>query len=450
MSHTDTPLQGSAKEAAPSVLGALDSSEGPALTEPKLRSLLVISMQPPTGMRERVAAGIEPRRDYDALRAALDADAVFPDDALSTRFGRLLTRFLGGRLAVAWEAFRRRRQYDVLYSDAELVSLPLGLLLKLGSLLGGRPRHVALAHRLSPLKKRLLVSLGAGGGIDTLIVHSTAQYDLARQLFGHGRTRVVKLPYFVDTRFWKPGPGTSLRPSTVPARPLICSTGQECRDFGTLIRAVDGLEADVRITAGSAPMIAGASAQTQRRSARQAASLAALADLPDNLVIGRCKDYAELRQLYASSRFVIVPLQPVDFQAGVTVVLEAMSMGKAVIVSATPGQTDVVRERPQSGDQPERELPPGFVDPPYAELELGGLATGIYVAPGEPDDLRRATQYLLDHPEVADELGRNGRRVAESVFTLEHFAQRFAAAIRGEPSPERPRALVLQQAEGHA
>ena len=53
-------------------------------------------------------------------------------------------------------------------------------------------------------------------------------------------------------------------------------------------------------------------------------------------------EYRELRDLYAQSAFVVVPLYENDFQAGVTTMLEAMAMGKAVIATRTTGQTDVI------------------------------------------------------------------------------------------------------------
>jgi glycosyltransferase involved in cell wall biosynthesis len=46
-----------------------------------------------------------------------------------------------------------------------------------------------------------------------------------------------------------------------------------------------------------------------------------------------------LRDLYSQSRFVVVPLHEVDFDAGVTTLTEAMAMGKAVIVTRTRGRS---------------------------------------------------------------------------------------------------------------
>ena len=49
-----------------------------------------------------------------------------------------------------------------------------------------------------------------------------------------------------------------------------------------------------------------------------------------------------LRELYARSRFVVVPVVASDMDNGVTVILEAMAMGRPVICSRTRGQVDVV------------------------------------------------------------------------------------------------------------
>ena len=92
--------------------------------------------------------------------------------------------------------------------------------------------------------------------------------------------------------------------------------------------------------------------------------------------------FVDLRQLYADARFVVMPLHDVEFQAGVTTILEAMAMGKAVVCSRTRGQTDVI---------------------------IDG-ATGVYVPPGDAAALRAAIRGLLDDPDRADEIGARGRR----------------------------------------
>lgn len=390
---------------------------------PAARVLLVISAQPSDDMRARIAAGEEPQRDYYRLQTALGADLLFPEDARRTRIGRFLSRRAGARIALAWSAFTRRHDYDVIYTDAENVGLPLALLLKFS---GTRPRwlrHVMLTHYLSTGVKRLFFRLGAGSRVDALIVHSSAQRELAVKALGVPRERMALLPYFADDRFWRPASSYESNRSddTSGEKPTICAVGLEFRDYDTLVAATRDLDVNVRIAAAS------------HWSHHDA--FAASAELPPNVAVNSYT-YLPLRELYHHSHFVVVPLRDVDNQAGITVILEAMAMGKAVVVTATRGQTDVIRDPRNNGrGSVEREWWPGFVDQPEVAKRLSHLPTGFYVAPGDPDNLRRTIQHLLDHPALAEEMGRNGRRVVEEIFTLDAFTQRFAAVIRGEPLP---------------
>jgi glycosyltransferase involved in cell wall biosynthesis len=361
------------------------------------RILLVISADPPADALEEIAAGRQPRKDYLALRDCLGADLLTPN--MATAPG-------GKQAALAWTAFQRRNEYDTIFTDNEGTGLPLALLLR-GSR-AHKPRHVCLSHYLSTRSKRALFRLGAGQRIDMLITHSTAQSRVATETLGMPAKKVALLPYFADERFWDPALAT---PS--PERPMICSAGLEFRDYTALIAAVRELDVDARI---------GAASHWARHNAFTAST-----DLPANVTVS-AYNYQQLRDLYASARFVVVPLRDVDNQAGITTILEAMAMGKAVIVTRTRGQTDVVRDWRSGAATP----PPGFLATPKLAQGLGALPTGWYVQPNDPDDLRDAINYLLAHPAVADKMGANARRVVEGCFGLDAFVERFAILLRGE------------------
>jgi glycosyltransferase involved in cell wall biosynthesis len=66
-----------------------------------------------------------------------------------------------------------------------------------------------------------------------------------------------------------------------------------------------------------------------------------------------------------------------------------------------------------------------------ADDETAEGHTGIYVRPGDADELRRAIAYLLAHPDVARMLGANGRRFVESTMSLDQFTDRMVALIEG-------------------
>ena len=396
----------------------------------KSRILLAISVQPTDTMLQAIAAGKQPRRDYHALQQALDADVIYPNDTQTTLLGRLIRRLFGARIVVAWGAYRRRKAYDYIFSDTEKVGLPLAMLMKLSRTPPGHPRHTLIAQYLSPFEKRIFFRLGAGSHLDTISVHSSAQHALAIDKLHMPKERMILLPMFADTEFWRPPEPSNSNSdivATTTQRPIIFSAGLERRDYPTLFAAVRDLDLDVHIAAASAAAI-----QRDAADRRTRGTGTRLSDLPSNVFIKSC-NYVEMRQLYAAARFVVVSVVETDDSAGLTVILEAMAMGKAVIVSGTRGQTDVIRDPRNNGrGLVKREWWPGFLDNPEVADTLGRLPTGFYVTPGDPDELREMIQYLLNHPEVAEELGRNGRRVIEEYFTLEAFAQRHAAAILGK------------------
>ncbi|HLL78649.1 MAG TPA: glycosyltransferase family 4 protein [Ktedonobacteraceae bacterium] len=395
------------------------------------RILLVISAQPTPKVLAEVAVGKQPPRDYTALQQELDAEVIHPFDAQTTRSGRLIKRLFGPFAALTWAAFCRRHKYDIIYTDTEIVGLTLALLLKLSLARPGHPRHVTLSHVLSPLKKRIFFRFGIRSHIDTMIVHCESMRQLATKKLHLPDERVVKLPYFVDVHFWQPlAPAPETVDDNVPdpvskeeKRPMICAAGLEYRDYPTFLGAVNGLKVNVQIAAASAAIF----------NSPRSRNTGAFPEVPSNVSVGSY-DYTGMRRLYSQARFVVVPLIQIAGPGGISVILEAMAMGKAVIVTGTRGQTDVVRDpRNEGRGLVDREWWPGFLDAPDIAETLGCLPTGFYVSPYDADDMRSTILYLLDHPEIAEDLGRNGRKVVEACFSREAFTKRFSATILGEP-----------------
>ena len=184
-------------------------------------------------------------------------------------------------------------------------------------------------------------------------------------------------------KFFAPG---SVQPAPT-LRPQICSVGMERRDYPTLLKAVEGLDVQVVIAAAS-PWSKYKDTTTGQR-------------IPDNVAVRKFSQY-ELRQLYSDSRFLVMPLEPVEFQAGVTAILEAMAMAKPIICSRVVGQTDAVRE----GD------------------------TGRYVPPGDPLALRTEIVRMLAEPERAARLGAAGRQRVEREMGLDLYVERIGRIVR--------------------
>ncbi len=357
-----------------------------------------------------------PRKDYRVLAETLGAATIDRSDVRRSGILGRLAKFVGMAPLQAWLAFRERSRYDVIVTDGEHIGIPLALLLKATR---SRVGHITIGHRLTAGKKRPMFRwLKVHTHMDRIAVHSRRQYELAIEELGIPAERLALIPYQVDAGFWHPS-------ADVAEERLISSAGLEFRDYPTLVRAVDAL--DVRVLIGAA------SHWSKRR------NTAAEEVLPDNVEVSKF-DYEALRDVYARSAIVVVPLQDIDFQAGVTTVLEAMAMGKPVIVTHTSGQTDVIEDRRcATRGEVARVRPRSLVRELAESTGLPVEQTGVYVPPGDPEALRRAIVYLLDAPEARGRLGAAGRRTVEQLMTVDHFATRIGqlvdSVVRHRTSP---------------
>lgn len=348
------------------------------------RAVVTVSGVIPETLADDVAAGRRPRADYVVIAERLDAELLDYSMAAESlgRLGPLLTGRLGQNVVLAIELFRRSKKYDVVLTDGEQVGLPYAALSRFRK---RRPSHHMIVHILSVKKKSMLFrGLRLQSLIDTFFVYSKRQGDFIRD-FGVESGRVLLTSFMVDTKFFDP---SAVEVESTRTRPMICSAGLEFRDYDTLIEAVRGLDVEV--------VIAAASPWSKRENNISGASL------PDNVTEVSLSLF-ELRQLYADAAFVVMPLHDVEFQAGVTTILEAMSMAKAVVCSKTLGQTDVI-------DDDE---------------------TGVYVPPADVAALRAAIVRLLDEPETAVRLGAAARQWAIDTADVEVYADRLVAAQVG-------------------
>jgi glycosyltransferase involved in cell wall biosynthesis len=270
-------------------------------------------------------------------------------------------------------AYALRRRYRAIISWGERPGLALAALLKATR---ARTPHVGLFSWISkPPKNRLLQRLHSH--LDRIVLWSRYQRDVAVSLLGVPAEKIALVSWWVDDRFFRPMPAVG--------DTGIAAVGREMRDYPTLLRALDGVDVPCHIAAATARRVQGP----------------AMGDgpLPPTVTVGR-KDYRELRELYARSRFVVVPIDPSsDTDNGITVTLEAFAMGKPVIISRTVAQSDVVRD----GE------------------------TGLYVPPGDPRALREAILALWADPARCRAMGAAARAHVVREHRLEDFVTRVAA-----------------------
>ncbi len=362
-----------------------------ATTRAAPNALLVrgLNGQPTPAELERLAAaGERPRNIYVEVARELDADIVDLNfvQQNGARVSRLVARRVGILEGQVLEAFLRRRHYETIVAFADRLGLELALLFKLAR---SRDDLALVSSRLVTRSKRIyLERLRVQSQIETIISYSSVQLDLAARRYGLPRESLHAVLQPVDELFWQP--------ADRPPEDLICSVGciSGLRDYPTLLEAVRGLDVAVELAVGSFIV----SPEHNRGRERIFRTNVPEGTVPPNVSYRFDLPYTELRDLYARSKFVVMPLYDVDFDAGVTSITEAMAMGKAVIVSRARGQVDVVHD---------------------------GIE-GIYVTPGDPQALRQAIVHLLEHPEEADRMGAAGRAAVLDRHRLVDFANRVA------------------------
>ncbi len=107
------------------------------------------------------------------------------------------------------------------------------------------------------------------------------------------------------------------------------------------------------------------------------------------------------REMIAGSILVVLPLYPSIHAGGITTLLEAMSSGKAVVVSNSPGLGDYLQDG----------------------------KTCCVVPPRDPVVLRKAIEQLLADPVLRKTLGANARRFVVENCSPQAEAIRFAQAL---------------------
>jgi glycosyltransferase involved in cell wall biosynthesis len=348
---------------------------------------------PPAELRRLAERGARPRTPYVALADALQADVIDADYLLhrGASVSRAIGRLAGTVEGQVVEMFIRRRRYRHIVAWADKVGLELALAFKLAR---ARRDLVLVSNWLMGPSKRVFLERGhVQSHLGTIIGYGSVQLRLAAERYGIPEERLHLAVQPVDEHFWQPEPAPT-------GPPTICSVGcvSGFRDYATLADAVRGLPVKVELAVGSLIL----SEAHRRDRAQRFRSAIPPESLPENVSYQLDLPATALRDLYARSRFLVMPLEDVDFDAGVTSITEAMAMGKAVVVTRNRGQVDVVRDGVE----------------------------GIYVTPYDARSLREAIAHLIDNPAEAERLGAAGRLAVERHHTLDNYVSQVAEIVR--------------------
>lgn len=323
-----------------------------------------------------------PRTVHYELQSALKAKIV--DFVAVDRSRHLLariSRIASHAFAAGILAWLSRREVDSYYASNENVGL---VLLTIFKYTGTKRRLIIVNHHLShKWKSRIFKWLGLRTVPATLVCLNQLQAEHALKKLRVPQDRVIPIVYGggVDDRFFR---DTS---TTQPRGSYILSVGREKRDYQTLVSALRGLEIPLIVVASGL-----------RRHELYSGSVPAISDY---VTVKKDLTFAQLRDLYAGASFVVLPLEDVEFPAGITVLMEAMAMGKAVIATRSRGISGI------------------FAD---------GV-DGIWVAPNDTAGFRNALLRLWNTPSIADEIGAEARRAMAGRFNFDNYVEKLISLL---------------------
>jgi glycosyltransferase involved in cell wall biosynthesis len=221
-------------------------------------------------------------------------------------------------------------------------------------------------------------------------VHSSHECEVFSQTWGVDPARVIFTPR-----------GHTLSAAELEmdagANGSIFAGGVSLRDYATLVEAMRGINVPLLIA-------------TRKRGQSWTE------DLPPNIEV-RPTSPEEFNERTSAASVVVVPLEPLEERgAGQTTYLNAMAMGKPVIVSDVWGARDYIRD----GE------------------------TAIVVPPRDPEALREALLGLIEDPERARRMGEAARR-----YMLEHLTPDGHVELLLSIVDEAWAALQEERASGH-
>jgi len=109
----------------------------------------------------------------------------------------------------------------------------------------------------------------------------------------------------------------------------------------------------------------------------------------------------KLRKLYAESKFVVVPLKKSESTSGMSVTLQAMAMGKPVLLAEIPAMKELFRDQEEV----------------------------LYYEAGNGNDLRNKLKELDENEKMRQRLISNSKKLAKGKFNVQKMRQRLEKII---------------------
>jgi glycosyltransferase involved in cell wall biosynthesis len=263
---------------------------------------------------------------------------------------------------------------DAIYSACQFNTWLLARLRRLGLL---RIPLVTLVHHplASVLQNRAYVA-----GHDGLVFLNESVRQLTLDRFGASVKRSATLPWGPDLAFFKPGAADAQAPCDVLA------AGKTNRDFKTLIEAAKGQSWLAKVYCAHR-------------------NLAGVGDVPPNVEVhanesGIVLNYKQLYEVSAAAQIIAVPLVEVDALAGLTSVVDALALGKPLVMTRNK----------------------------WLDLDPEAEGFGLTVAPNDVEGWRQAVTMILGDSSLRERMSQAARDVAQRLnMTL--FAKGLAGML---------------------
>jgi glycosyltransferase involved in cell wall biosynthesis len=243
-----------------------------------------------------------------------------------------------------------------------------------------RPRHVILQfimrEKQQSLKSRIkyVFMRWCFSSVYLCICSSRSEIKYYQDVFGWPREKFGYIPLHTDPRL--------LDHKHIGSEGFILSAGRTFRDYDTLLDAFRNLEVPMLIVASRASIGA--------------------REVPPHVVIKYDLPSVDLIDLMARCLAVVIPLENRLISIGQSVLLQAMTLGKAVIVTRVNGTEDYLEH----------------------------METGIFVPPNDPEAIAAAVSLLVGDEALRKKLGRAAQDRVKRMYLPRHYANEVSALLQ--------------------
>lgn len=305
---------------------------------------------------------------------------------IGKNFRRIIQHIGGYPGDIEWilPVFYKMMNNDIIVAFSDRIAFPIAYLRSFGILKRypiccitvGLPEKLE-SFRNNRLKKKIVGEFNQYGKLISLSVK-----ELQTLIEKHGIKRSVIdfVPAGVDIDYFRPY-------DTVIEYDVLSIGADPNRDFETLFKAANSLLNNKFLVV------------TTKAHAN------AFTNVPGNVEIMIDIPMSKIRELFAKCRIVAIPVRDNTYSGGTTVMLQAMSMEKAVIANKVG-----------------------------ANINGYGFRHGdncIFVEVGNPEALTSEIYKILTNPEKAQKIGYNARKHVEMNLNLEKFHSKLFKIAKG-------------------